>query len=247
MECTLSTCSREATQETSEGPLCHHHFMSWKKWGHIGSNAPAKCTVEGCNANHTSGGMCSKHYNRLRKYGSLEDRPRKNARKRCSVDDCDMISYSNGMCQKHYTRMRRYGIVDRPPVSVPDPVRCAQCGGERPSRRSKYCSDLCAERADFHTRVASNRKRQLRLYGITVEEYDRLLVEQDGGCAICHAGEPGSGRASFAVDHDHVTGAVRGLLCLSCNSGLGQFRDDPVLLEAAVRYLQHEARPIAVA
>jgi hypothetical protein len=62
---------------------------------------------------------------------------------------------------------------------------------------------------------------------VTQETYDRILAAQDGGCAICGA-LPAV--RDLAVDHDHKTGAVRGLLCMSCNTGLGHFHDDPELL-----------------
>jgi Recombination endonuclease VII len=57
-----------------------------------------------------------------------------------------------------------------------------------------------------------------------------------GGCAIC--GKRPARVASLHLDHCHDTGDVRGILCLSCNQGIGQFRDDPDLLEAAARYLR---------
>ncbi len=74
-----------------------------------------------------------------------------------------------------------------------------------------------------------------RTFGITVEEYDRLLAEQGGGCAIC--GRRPRNDISLHVDHDHDTGRVRGLLCVCCNNGLGQFREDPELLTRAIAYL----------
>jgi len=74
------------------------------------------------------------------------------------------------------------------------------------------------------------------LYGITAEDYDALLVRQNGGCAICGTTKPG-GRGSFHVDHDHTTGVVRGLLCHGCNVGIGNLGDDPDRLMAAVAYL----------
>lgn len=58
-----------------------------------------------------------------------------------------------------------------------------------------------------------------RKYGITLAEYDQMLEEQHGVCAICGGADP-SGRR-LAVDHDHETGKVRGLLCTSCNTRLG--------------------------
>ncbi len=76
-----------------------------------------------------------------------------------------------------------------------------------------------------------------RKFGITVEDYERMLAAQAGRCAICNSTEPG-GRGVFHVDHDHATGTVRGLLCTNCNAGLGQFKDDPALLRAAANYLE---------
>lgn len=79
-----------------------------------------------------------------------------------------------------------------------------------------------------------------RNYGITVEDYNRLLESQGGACAICQATETrtmaGKTRR-LSVDHDHETGAVRGLLCGGCNSGVGYFRDNPDRLRNAITYL----------
>jgi len=77
---------------------------------------------------------------------------------------------------------------------------------------------------------------RLRQYGLSQTDYDELLAKQDGVCAICHLANP-NGRA-LSVDHDHETDAVRGLLCLHCNSGLGQFRDDSELLRRALAYME---------
>ena len=76
----------------------------------------------------------------------------------------------------------------------------------------------------------------IRQFGITAEQYDEMLASQSGGCAICRK-TCSSGRR-LAVDHDHATGKVRGLLCAKCNQGLGQFRDDPELLRVAMAYLE---------
>ena len=65
-----------------------------------------------------------------------------------------------------------------------------------------------------------------------------MYEKQQGRCAICGTDEPGSKFKHFHVDHDHVTGQVRALLCSDCNTGLGKFRDDPDLLRAAATYIQ---------
>lgn len=74
-----------------------------------------------------------------------------------------------------------------------------------------------------------------RTYGITPERYAELLFLQNGVCAICKMiAKPGK---RLHVDHDHETGEIRGLLCVSCNAAIGHLRDDPLLLEAARLYL----------
>jgi hypothetical protein len=76
-------------------------------------------------------------------------------------------------------------------------------------------------------------------YGITTDEYDSMVIAQGGVCAICKnntAGGRGTG-SRLAVDHNHTTGVVRGLLCSMCNQGIGMFKDDPTLLSKAIEYL----------
>lgn len=63
-----------------------------------------------------------------------------------------------------------------------------------------------------------------------------MFASQGGVCAICRQPEGREGR-SLSVDHDHDSGVVRGLLCDSCNVGLGRFRDDPELVRSALEYL----------
>lgn len=80
-------------------------------------------------------------------------------------------------------------------------------------------------------------------YGLTPEQYQAMWDEQDERCAIC--GEPFETTKDTRIDHDHsccngVTSCgncVRGLLCHRCNTGLGYFRDNPVILASAIEYL----------
>ncbi|MEU7998556.1 endonuclease domain-containing protein [Micromonospora sp. NPDC049060] len=71
-----------------------------------------------------------------------------------------------------------------------------------------------------------------RRYGIGEKEFQELLAEQGGVCAICGTADPQH------LDHDHRTGWVRGILCFNCNGGLGQFRDDRSRLAGAITYLR---------
>jgi len=92
--------------------------------------------------------------------------------------------------------------------------------------------------ADNKDRIAEY-DRQYRLkrkYNLTLEEYNQILSEQDGVCAICKV----EGTPHLSVDHDHETGKIRGLLCKKCNLGLGYFNDSANLTQKATDYLKGE-------
>lgn len=74
-------------------------------------------------------------------------------------------------------------------------------------------------------------------FGMTLDDYNVMLIEQDYSCLICNIHESQLDR-KLAVDHCHDTGNIRGLLCNNCNTGLGRFRDDINLLTKAIEYLQ---------
>ena len=88
------------------------------------------------------------------------------------------------------------------------------------------------------------RKTQLqRKFGLTVADYDKMVDDHEGVCAICR--QPCKTGRRLAIDHCHGTGAIRGLLCQNCNIGLGKFQDDPALLKAAADYLLKSSNPDA--
>jgi hypothetical protein len=72
-----------------------------------------------------------------------------------------------------------------------------------------------------------------KVYGISWADYEAMFERQGGACAICKR----TG-VTLCVDHCHLTGEVRGLLCIRCNSAIGFFSDDPTLLQTAAAYLQ---------
>jgi hypothetical protein len=83
---------------------------------------------------------------------------------------------------------------------------------------------------------AAQRESTLKcLYGMSTADYDAMLAQQHGTCAICRTKPPDQ---TLAVDHSHVTERVRGLLCRDCNLGLGNFKDDPRLTRRAYEYLE---------
>ena len=81
------------------------------------------------------------------------------------------------------------------------------------------------------------RGRYRRKYGITVERYEALLAEQNGLCAICNS--PAKNGRRLSVDHDHETNEVRGLLCVSCNTGVGYF-ERPISLAIQAYLKDHD-------
>lgn len=97
--------------------------------------------------------------------------------------------------------------------------RCKLCVGQDPSKRAA---------------------RLLKIYGLTLEEYNSHLERQGFGCAICKTNQAEyqtkTGR-KLTVDHCHSTGKIRGILCNKCNRGLALFNDNPELLTRAAEYL----------
>lgn len=126
---------------------------------------------------------------------------------------------------------------------------CSQCGDVPVRWHPSPGYFVCASPARKGRHAAAERRRKrLEIYGLTVEDYEAMNHAQGGWCAICGGTSARSDSdGGLVVDHDHATGAVRGLLCGRCNSALGQMRDDPAILLAAVEYLRKHAAPDAVA
>lgn len=88
-----------------------------------------------------------------------------------------------------------------------------------------------------------NRRAGLRRYGLTLEQYDALLVFQNHTCALCARPPEESLFGKLYVDHDHKTGIVRGLLCYRCNAAIAQFGDDLAGAWKVVAYMaKHSVR-----
>jgi hypothetical protein len=115
--------------------------------------------------------------------------------------------------------------------------RCNVCraAAQRLARSSSIearAKDAARYRAWRAANPGQSRAQTLRKrYGLDLGALETLLAAQNGRCAICRASE------ATCIDHCHETGRVRGVLCRMCNSGLGQFRDDPERIRCAIRYL----------
>lgn len=133
--------------------------------------------------------------------------------------------------------------------------RCSKCGETKPlsefhqRKKSKdgrqavckVCTrvyDVEHRKANYEScRAAVRNYNYKSQYGITLSKYDEMLEAQGGGCASCGKTPEKNGRR-LAVDHDHETGEVRGLLCIHCNNIVGYLESCPELYNLVVRYLR---------
>lgn len=181
----------------------------------------------------------------------------------CSIRGCKKKLLAKGLCSAHYSRAWRAGAL--PPVQLEIPLSprhqltnvdrasltavCEVCGPDTPihfraGRKSAECQikrkaafarlkEMTAALPASEQQAVKKRQRLRKRYGITPEDYEYLMSQQKGLCAICQ--QTG---LKLVVDHNHVTGKVRGLLCRNCNLALGNLRDSPKTAIAASEYLQ---------
>ena len=112
--------------------------------------------------------------------------------------------------------------------------RCTKCKKLKPlkdfakekfgAQGRKSCCKECRKWIDIYKK-----------YKLTKEEWESLLKKQGSTCAICHRDKPKD--SHWHTDHNHATGAIRGILCHHCNQALGIFFDSPVFLQSAMDYL----------
>lgn len=124
---------------------------------------------------------------------------------------------------------------------------CCRCKIASKHKKDNYCKECrtivrLTRRRNYHEEIRLNeRKNEYRTkYGITLEDYESMYLEQNGKCKICFSKTSGRKSGIFLVDHDHSTGKVRGLLCARCNVGLGNFDEDRDRMLRAIRYVEKE-------
>lgn len=218
-------------------------------------------------------GLCQACYYRLRRNGTVE---RKNMARaaHCTHPGCERPVLGRNLCSLHYGRSQHpvsnswKALRSRNPGNYPpewDRFDAFLADvGERPSDKHQlrridthqpYSKENVRWRGPTGPSFAADKnvyQREWSLqerFGITGQQYDEMLREQGGVCAICQQPERAADRRNgqlkaLAVDHDHLTGANRGLLCRNCNIGLGLFEDSPEFLRSAIAYLEaHAAKP----
>ena len=191
-----------------------------------------RCSVEGCGNGHKSRGYCNTHYGQFRRGSVIKPvKPRNmNPSQFCEVVGCSKKTKGLNLCSMHWRRLKKHGDVNTILDQTKPFKKCAKQGCISKS----YCQNLCSK---HYARDFTLPKK----YGVSNTWFYEQEKKQNYACAICKKpetslwhGEP----RELAIDHDHRTGKVRGLLCHRCNKALGEFRDDISLLQSAINYLK---------
>jgi DNA-directed RNA polymerase subunit RPC12/RpoP len=115
--------------------------------------------------------------------------------------------------------------------------RCNHCNSTTSLWGLLHKEKVKASRDKFIKSGGARYGRLMKRYGITKNDYDRTLKEQNYKCATCGAEVPKGRWSFFSVDHDHKTNKVRGLLCTQCNRGIGYFHEDVNVMQNVINYL----------
>lgn len=245
--CSVSGCDKKSYR----GDLCITHYrlylLSQRK----------TCVVPGCGnpQKNVTSGLCGKHESRTRAHASLD-----------ALRPNDWGAREKHPLYKIWTWHKRVkgGLCA---AWREDFWAFVEAVGERPDGHTLRRKDVSRpfdvdnwywkepikseSSADYQRQWRNNNPEKAKnldlkkYYGITLQEYEALLVAQNGVCAICGGKETTKDKDGaprrMPVDHCHTTGRIRGLLCTQCNRGLGMFSDSPERLRAAANYLEKGA------
>jgi hypothetical protein len=137
-------------------------------------------------------------------------------------------------------RQQQTGLKQCSKCGMPKPLSSFKAARKNPDGLYGWCRACCTKR--FHElntperRATAARRVRDAAWGLSDGEYDSMLEAQGGGCAIC--GETCKSGRSLAVDHDHASGQIRGLLCGDCNRAIGMMADSPERLRSAADYVE---------
>lgn len=254
-------CSVEGCDHTGHVVMgmCTKHYQRWRMYGDTDSRrskdwgAPKTCSVDGCERDSIKRGLCSMHYQRWQHHGSTDQKRPPDWGKRMAHPlwgkwDYHMSTGKSGIVPEWRDFWTFAAAVGSPPgpdeeyqlMKVrmrepigPDNFKWHKIGEVKPRDKQTTWSKLNPDR---------HRRHYLKKnYNVTPEWYDETLASQGHGCAICGnvCARVVSGKTRWMhVDHDHTTGKVRGILCNACNTGIGYFKDDIVVLRNAISYLE---------
>lgn len=138
-------------------------------------------------------------------------------------------------------RRRRHG------AAAAATFTCCVCEAGKPREAfDKTQAGRAAKGNRARCRACLTDARRAKTYGLSPDQYRSLWAKQSDACAVCRIALAALPAKDIHIDHDHATGAVRGIVCAKCNLGLGQFRDNAVFLLRAALYLM-DREPAALA
>ncbi len=190
---------------------------------------------------------CQKCYARYLKYGEPIVKRKRKENQSCSF--CGKVDYLlNGLCRTCYQRQRKNGTPEY--IKVTKECQIDGCYGISEAKNlckkhyARYRRFVVSDEYFKQAIYLSNKKRtQNKRFKLSMEEYNKILLNQNGGCAICGNAETITHKKTkkpilLSIDHCHNTMGIRGLLCSKCNIGIGCFKDSVELLQKAIDYLK---------
>lgn len=241
--CSVDGC--EGAKPKLKLGMCGKHYQRFTKYG--STDLPPKvyrmCDGPECSRRAGTSGLCPSHYKQQHLGKPLA--PLLVAAKNlgrpafCVFPDCGRPHKARGLCKAHRDHVAK-GQALRP-VKVYNPgAICAEPGCDREA----IARGLCAKDVVYSYEV-------VKRYGLTLDRYEEMLLDQGGVCAVCKGVNANGQRLS--IDHDHACcpgqrscgRCVRALLCAGCNFILGHANDDAARLRAAASYVEtHERREL---
>lgn len=237
--------------------LCNRHYQRQLK-GLVLEATPkfsrsGVCTVDGCDRKRDRAGLCSMHYDRSRKTDLCPECGDHKYRQSIRCGACSTRHRQASLpTEKTCSRCREikpigsFGLRIARQGAAKYRARCREC--EAIDRRTRDDTKFLAgagRRAKTATDSSSTPYLGLRRYANKLGIEWRLVLESyplDNRCQICgrtpQEANPSGRYVRLTLDHDHNTGRLRGFLCGPCNTGIGFFQDDPILLETAINYLR---------
>jgi len=247
---TASPCSFVGcTVSAYRGQLCANHYRQ-----HIKSLRP-NCVVPGCDGKQKTlkSGYCEKHLFRANRHGTVvQPRPldwgAREKHPNYKIWVWHRRKGASGLCQDWHDDFWAFvsDVGLRPAkhtlrrIDPSKPLGPGNWGWiESVDSKDKAEYQRKWRQANPEKATSHNLKK---MYGISLEIYEAMAVQQNGVCAICKNPEQSVDKDGaprrMPVDHCHKTGKVRALLCTACNRALGLFKDDPSVLQAAAKYVE---------
>ena len=258
----VAKCSVEGCDNLNDGcgGVCGTHYRRFQKYGTYDQlrrpKGKAKCRIDGCEDLDRGGlGLCHKHYMRERHHGH-SGLVREGGKRNHPLYSMWHERKMDGVLSEEWIDFKRFvaDVVEKPGVDF----TLARTDQTKPFGPANFEWRPHMRRQPGETRKAwwarkwksrqeanpgAERSRELRRrFGLSVEDYERMLKESGNVCAVCKQPETATTAQAgtirrLAIDHNHTTGQLRGLLCFRCNSVVGKIEERLDLLDAIRDYL----------